>query len=42
MACVIQVYPGKEGLVHVVTVKTAQSTYKRPITKNAVLLLIEN
>ncbi len=36
------VYPGEDGLVRVVTVKTAQGTYKRPIIKIAVLLPIEN
>jgi len=38
LARVIEVHPGKDGLVRVVTVKTATGTYKRPVTKLAVLL----
>ena len=41
LARVAQVYTGKDGLVRVVTVKTAQGIYKRPVTKIAVLLPIE-
>ena len=35
---VTQVYPGRDGLVRVATVKTTKGTYKRPVTKIAVLL----
>ena len=42
LARVVQVYPGKDTLVRVVSVKTSQGTYKRPITKIAVLLPVEN
>ena len=35
---VTEVYPGRDDLVRVVTVKTAQGCYKRPVSKVAVLL----
>ena len=35
---VIETHPGKDNLVRVVTVKTAQGIYKRPVSKVAVLL----
>ena len=35
---VIQTHTGKDGLVRVVTIKTATGTYKRPVTKIALLL----
>lgn len=38
---VLEVHPGKDDLVRVVTVKTQHSTYKRPITK-LVLLPVTN
>ena len=38
LAKVVQTYPGKDGLVRVVDVKTSKGTYKRPVTKVAVLL----
>ena len=38
IAHVIAVYPGSDKLVRVVTVKTPQGTYKRPVSKVAVLL----
>ena len=38
IARVIAVYPGLDKLVCVVTVKTPQGTYKRPVSKVAVLL----
>ena len=38
---VTQIHPGSDGVVRVVTVKTAQSSYKRPIVK-LVLLPIES
>ena len=41
LARVVQVYPGKDGLVRVVLVKTTQGVYKRPITKVAVFLPVE-
>ena len=37
-AKVIQTHTGKDGFVRVVTMKTATGTYKRPVTKIAVLL----
>lgn len=38
LARVAEVHPGNDGLVRVATVKTAKGTYKRPITKIALLL----
>ena len=38
LAKVIQTHTGKDGLVGVVTIKTATRTYKRPVTKIALLL----
>ena len=38
LARVMQVYPGKDGLVRVATVRTAKGTYKRPVNKLALLL----
>jgi len=35
---VIEVHPGKDQLVRVVTVRTAKGSYKRPVTKLAVLI----
>ena len=35
---VIETHPGKDALVRVVTVKTAQGCYKRPVSKVTVLL----
>ena len=35
---VTEVHPGEDGRVRVVTLKTAQGNYKRPVTKVAVLL----
>ena len=37
---VIEVYPSKDGLVRVVTIRTSNGTYKRPVTKIALLLPI--
>jgi len=37
LARVIHLHPGPDGLTRVVTLKTATSTYKRPITKLCVL-----
>ena len=42
LARVIQVHPGKDGIVRVVTVKTKTGTYKRPVTKVAPLLSAEH
>ena len=42
LARVTQVYPGKDGLVRVVSVKTATGTYKHPVSKVALLLPIDN
>ena len=38
LARVIAVHPGKDGLVRVITVKTAKGIYKRPVTKAALVL----
>ena len=38
---VIEVYRGQDGLVRVVSVKTSQGVYRRPVTKVAVLIPIE-
>ena len=37
LAKIIRTYPGKDGLVRVAQVQTGNSTYKRPITKLALL-----
>ena len=37
---VIEVYPSKDGLVRVVTIRTSNGNYKRPVTKIALLLPI--
>ena len=42
LAKVIQVHTGKDGLVRVVTIKTASGTYKRPVTKIALLLPLDS
>ena len=41
LARIISVHPGKDDIVRVVTVKTPTGTYKRPITKTALLLPLE-
>lgn len=38
LARVVDTHPGQDNLVRVVTVKTAQGTYKRPVSKVAVLI----
>ena len=38
IARVIETHPGKDGLVRVATVRTATGTYKRPTTKLALLV----
>ena len=38
LARVIQIHPGKDDLVRVVTVKTANGIYKRPVSKIAILI----
>ena len=38
LARVVRVYPGKDGLVRVVDVKTSKGIYKRPVMKLVVLL----
>ena len=35
---ILETHPGKDDLVRVVTVKTAQGIYTRPISKIAILL----
>ncbi len=42
LARVVQVYLGRDDLVRVVSVKTAQGIYKRPVTKIAVVLQVED
>lgn len=42
LAKVIQVHPGADGHVRVVTVKTSNGTYKRPVTKIVPLVTIED
>ncbi|CAB0040754.1 unnamed protein product [Trichogramma brassicae] len=37
LARITQVHPGKDGLVRVVSVKTATSVFKRPVTKLSIL-----
>ena len=39
---IVETHPGKDGFVRVVTVQTSNGTYKRPITKIALLLPNEN
>ncbi len=41
LARVVAVHPGADGLVRVVTVKTARGTYTRPVTKTALILPID-
>jgi hypothetical protein len=38
LARIVEVHPGNDGLVRVVTLKTSKGIYKRPITKIATLL----
>ena len=38
LARVVEVHPGSDGLVRVVTIRTSAGVYKRPVTKLAVLL----
>lgn len=38
LAGVIEVHPGKDGLVRVATIRTANGTYTRPVTKLALIL----
>ena len=38
LARVIDVHPGKDNLIRVVTVKTSKGIYKRPVTKIVVVL----
>ena len=42
IARIIDVHPGSDQLIRVVTVRTSQGTYKRPVTKVAVLIPNEN
>ncbi|KAL7296066.1 hypothetical protein TKK_0010620 [Trichogramma kaykai] len=37
LARITQVHPGKDGLIRVVSVKTATSVFKRPVTKLSIL-----
>ena len=41
LARVERIHPGKDGLVRVVTVETSSGTYKRPVTKVALLLPVD-
>ena len=38
LAKIIEVHPGKDGLVRIATVKTATGMYKRPVSKISLLL----
>jgi hypothetical protein len=38
---VVQVFPGKDKIVRVVTVQTSIGTYRRPVSKIALLLPID-
>ena len=38
MARVSEVHPGKDGIVRVASVKTSSGTYKRPVSKIALIL----
>ena len=38
LARVVDVYPGQDGQVRVVTVRTSRGTYKRPVTKIVTLI----
>ena len=38
---IVSVHPGKDDIIRVVTVKTATGTYKRPVTKIALLLPLD-
>ena len=38
LARVVYAHPGQDNLVRVVTVKTPQGTYRRPVSKIAVLI----
>ena len=42
LGCIVNTYPGKDEIVRVVDVKTSRGIYKRPITKIALLLPVEN
>ena len=42
LARVIEIYPGPDGHVRVVTLKTSTSTMKRPVTKLCILPLVVN
>ena len=42
LAKIIEVHPGKDGKVRVVTVKTAKGIYKRPVVKMVPLVLTED
>ena len=42
LARITEVHTGQDGLVRVATIKTANGTYKRPVTKLALLLHCEN
>ena len=41
IARVVDVHPGQDNVVRVVTIRTSTGTYKRPVTKVAVLIPIE-
>ena len=41
LACVTEVFPGKDNIVRVVKLKTLSGTYTRPITKVALLMPAE-
>ena len=41
MAKIVSVHPGKDKVVRVVMVKTDTRTYTRPVTKTALLMLLD-
>ena len=41
LACVTEVFPGKDNIERVVKLKTLSGTYTRPITKVALLMPAE-
>ena len=41
LAKVVKVYPGRDGVVRVVDIKTSKGTYHRPVHKLASLPLLE-
>ena len=42
LAKIVEVHPGRDGLVRVATIRTCSGTYKRPVTKLVLLLPVSN